>query len=294
MSPYNIPAMNRFRTLARADTPSFSEYYGRKTGNESYKYAKNHSIAYNNTTNPNFFMRIIKKMPEDYDEPCSKAIVNYRDYATFINLSKTANMLDPNCKTCADVPVNMNDGLQSELYHDEIFKKNCSIGVENRTGIDFNRCHCIKCLKIPFINICQEKTGKIFPYGHFNNTLKNPISKIHSVRNVELCEDKLDCNTYKFCRCPAATQDCKCCKYTVNTPFDKTTIKYTENAADSHCAVVDESLHRITNEHLKEIRRLEHEQMVKNKQLANEAVAIYSIYGSTTDIIDTNRQYKVL
>jgi hypothetical protein len=229
------------------------------------------------------------------EENCIKSIVNYNDYSTLISLSKTANSLDPNCKTCADIPININDGLQSELYHDEIFKKDCSVDVENRNGVDYNKCKCNKCLKIPIINICQERTGKIFPYGHFNNKLKNSISKIHSVYNVELCEDKLICNTYKFCRCPAGMQNCNCCKYIVNTPFDKTTIKYTENGADRKCDVDDDkSLHRIQNEHLNEIYKLEKEQMVKNKELAVEAVDIYSVYGSTTHIVDKNTKYKIL
>ena len=117
--------MNRFRTFAGADTTDFSQLYQQKKGNTLLKFARSHTPSYNNAYNKSFFMKnnVSVIVHHEYDRHdsdsddennddhiekiCIKSIVNYNDYSTLINLSKTANRLDPNCKTCADIPINI-------------------------------------------------------------------------------------------------------------------------------------------------------------------------------------------
>ena len=115
----------------------------------------------------------------------SKNIVNYKSYDLLINLSKISGLLVPNCSECTDIPIYLNNGINSEIYYEE--------------------------LELYTDDCCNNKTRKLFPYGYFNNTIKNPSIQIHSVRNIQgECEYKLTCD--------ADTQPCNITNPPITNP----------------------------------------------------------------------------
>ena len=211
--------MGRYRTFANDDQKDFNQYYNKLKGDTTYKYARQHSSDYNNYINPNFLMNNCPSTNVLDTDTTRKSIVNYKNYETFINLSKTASYLNPACNVCADVPTQLNDGLQSEICYDKLYRT-----------YSVHPCDGEK--KIAIVDICKEKSGIAYPYGVFNNNKKNPPIKIHSVKDLHPCQQHLRCKSYKFCKCPP-WMDCKFCNYKVVTPIDeKTNITYTEENCD--------------------------------------------------------------
>jgi hypothetical protein len=166
--------MGRYRTLCSDNEPKdFNTYYNKKKGMTIYKNLRTTKSCYNNLVNNNILMN---------NSCTNKNIKYYKSYDSLINLSKVSSFLTPECSDCADVPVLLSNGITSEMCYDELYE-----------------------------DYCKEKTGKIFPYGHFNNKVKNPLIKIHSLKNIEGdCESKLNCTSYEYCKCPPGITDCKC------------------------------------------------------------------------------------
>ena len=259
--------MGRFRTICKDNEPKdFNSYYTKKKGLNTYTFLKTtQNVCYNNAVNNEIKLG---------NECFNKKIIYYKSYDDLINLSKISSLLDPSCSECADVPVNLANGLQSELCYEELYEEGCEKTEKN------NNCCCKKCMKIPIINECQEKTGKMFPYGHFNNAIKNPSVKIHSLQHIEsidACEEKLTCPSYIYCQCPPGYTDCKCCNYSITNPITNTeNIKYYQNSVE-HCDDDDENT---TNSDLMQLYEMKNEHNEKEKRLAEKAVSIYSKFGN--------------
>ena len=265
--------MGRFRTFANNDQKDFNQYYNKKIGEIAYKYARTHSTEYNNYINPQFLMNNFST-PFDNNGICdcknSTGIVNYKDYQTLINLSKTSNYLNPKCNSCADVPSHLNDGLKSEICYDKLYKT-----------YSINPCNGET--KIPIIDVCRDKSGVAYPYGLFNNKNKNPPITIHSIKDLQPCQENLQCNSYKFCKCPPWL-DCNICKYKVVTPIaEKANIIYTEEThdnnhinVDNHDHINDSNVPSYMQEHLLYLKQLKRENQMENIQLTDEAITIFS------------------
>uniref|UniRef100_A0A6C0HGS3 Uncharacterized protein n=1 Tax=viral metagenome TaxID=1070528 RepID=A0A6C0HGS3_9ZZZZ len=301
--------MGRFRTFANDQPRDFNQYYNKKNGETIYKYARTHTVEYNNMINPNFLMNNVSIPTHDHDHDhdnyhlhhniqdidinnCknSKGIAKYKDYQTLIILSKTASYLNPECNLCADVPTQLNDGLKSEICYNNLYKT-------------YNINPCNGKTIIPIIDACKEKSGIPYPYGAFNNKTKNPPIEIHSIKDLQPCQSQLHCQTYKFCKCPTWL-DCKFCNYKVVTPLDEeTNIVYTVKNANNNDNtnehmnddVIDE--HNETNEtndkneddeiddsniplfmrvHLKQLNQLKREQQLENMAHTEDAINIFS------------------
>jgi hypothetical protein len=266
--------MGRFRTFANDEQKDFNHYYNKKNGETIYKYARTHTSEYNNYINPNFSMSNCSTYNENgtINDSCkqSTGIVNYKDYQTLIILSKTSSFLNPDCNVCADVPLQLNDGLKSEICYDTLYKTYSVNPCNGKT-------------KIPIIDICKEKSGTSYPYGLFNNNKKNPPIKIHSIKDLQPCQEELHCNSYKFCKC----FDCKVCKYKVVTPIDENTnIIYTEeNYDDNHNHNNDNhndnhndeysNVPFYMREHLIYLNQLKREQQSENIKLTDDAINIF-------------------
>jgi hypothetical protein len=269
--------MGRYRTFANDDQKDFNQYYNKLKGETTYKYARTHSSDYNNYINPNFLMNNCPSTTDvDTDNDTTrKGILIYKDYQTLINLSKTASYLNPACNVCADVPTQLNDGLQSEICYDKLYK---IYGVNPCNGET----------RIPIIDICKEKSGIAYPYGVFNNNKKNPPIQIHSIKDLHPCQEHLRCKSYKYCKCPPWL-DCKICKYKVVTPIDeKTNIVYTEEICDkkdndnnnsNDGSVESEDLSSIPlymRDHLLYLKQLKDEATAEAKNLTADAINIFS------------------
>lgn len=267
--------MGRYRTFANDDQKDFNQYYNKLKGETTYKYARQHSSDYNNYINPNFLMNNCPSTTAmDTDEDTTrKSIVKYKDYETLINLSKTASYLNPACNACADVPTQLNDGLQSEICYDTLYKTYTVHPCSGKT-------------KIAIIDVCKEKSGVAYPYGVFNNNKKNPPIQIHSVIDLHPCQEHLRCKSYKFCKCPPWL-DCKFCNFKVVTPInEKTNITYTEN----NCYIKDNDNNEFHNdededfssiplymrEHILHLKELKDETRSESIKLSEDAVTIFS------------------
>lgn len=265
--------MGRYRTSSNDTPKDFNNYYNKKKGLVAYKYAITHNSNYNNTNNVNFNM---KTTCIGGDNICvkSKNIINYKSYDTLINLSKISSNLNPNCSYCADVPINLMNGITSKIGYNELYEVDCEKTISN------NNCPCKKCMKIPIINDCYEKTGKLFPYGHFNNSVKNPSIQIHSLQNIGPCQVNLDCEKYKYCECKNSGINCKCCEYSIITPItNDENIKYTDNSVPD-CVNYYNDVPEYMKEHLENLNKMKDERNIKNKELAEKSINIYSKFGN--------------
>ena len=246
----------------------FNSSYSYKSSLSYLHFARSHSSFRNNNINSFFSMNECTNIPN------SKKIVYYKSYDTLINLSKVSSLLDSSSRNCADVPVNLMNGLQSEVNYNELYESECT---EDRF------CECAKCLKIPIINHCYEKSGKMFPYGKFNNSNKNSAIKIQSLKCIDFeCKKKLECPTYIICKCYPQTEDCQCCKYTNTTHFDeKSNIKYTNNSDKSCDNQIDDNLAFFSKEHMNDLQEIKNKKLQQDILLSEKAIDIYSKYGST-------------
>ena len=264
--------MSNRRPFSNHNLPlDFNSLYSKKISLSLLKFARNVPSIQNNNFNSSFSMN------ECTNIPSSKKIVYYKSYDTLINLSKISSLLDPSCTQCADVPLNLMNGLQSEVYYNDLYETECKkLESEDRF------CGCARCLKIPIINYCYEKSGKMFPYGRFNNSIKNPPIKIQSLKNINgECQEKLECPTYIMCKCSPYNENCECCKYTTTTPFDnKSNIKYTENSDKDCDNKIDHRLEHLPKEELEKLQEMKNKKLQEDKILSEKAINIYSKFGS--------------
>ena len=241
-----------------AEMLDYTSYYKKKVGLTNYQYALLQNPCTNNVKNNSFLM----------NDCNSKSIYNYKSYDTLINLSKVSAYLDPSCVQCLDVPVNLLNGLQSEIYYNDLYE------------LEHPICECTICTKILLINKCLEKTGKLFPYGKFNNSVKNPAIRIHSLNNINAnkCQEKLECPPYVICQSSIPVDHCECSMFTVTTPFDdETTINYTDN--NNVCSNLEEYL-PFQREHIAKLREEKKEKLQEDKVLSEKAINIYSKFGN--------------
>ena len=287
-------------TLNQSPT-DFNTLYKKKNSIAAFQYARNHTATANNMNNTAFLMNECKT--NNRYTPQMKNIVNYNSYDSLINISKIAALLDPKCTECADVPVNLSNGLQSELQYNDLYYKKCSkiIVEDHKFGKDdkhkkedkediLNKyykadrfCGCTRCLKIPRINECNEKLGILYPYAQFNNSTKNPKIQIKSIQHInKWCEDKLDCPDYVLCKCSPYVENCNCCKFTTTTPFsENTNVKYTDNntttCKDEHD---NDFLNSLSPEKRAELMKVKADKLADDKMLAHNAVNVYSKFAA--------------
>jgi hypothetical protein len=265
--------MSSRRPFAKSNEMDYNAYYKRKAGLTNYQYARLHTSAANNTINSQFLMN---ECPSTTPKCNAKKIYNYTSYETLINLSKIASSLNPDCRECADVPTNLLNGLQSEICYNELYESECTkLESEDRW------CGCARCLKIPIINDCYDKTGILFPYGRFNNSNKSPEIKIHSLKNISCeCVEKLECSEYILCQCSPLVENCECCKYTTTMPFDeKTNVTYTNN---SRGECLDPLFSRLPPDQKAEILEMKRKKLAEDKLLSKKAFNIFSKFGAPT------------
>ena len=258
--------MNRYRTLANEKPTDFSNYYSRKNGFVEYKYALNHCPCINNNKKDVNFT-----MTNSVYYNGKKNIINYRSYDTLISLSKTSAILTPSCNDCPDTPLTLLNGATSSINYDDLYEHEIC---EKKTKPNCDCC-CIKCKKTLIINICHEQTGKLFPYGKFNNATKNPNIQIHSLQNVGSCDINFNCN-------PVVPE---CCINLLEKPVacDKkiTYIENIEQQCKTNYAVLPEYM-KNNQDYLEKIKI---EDNNKNKELSENCIEIYSRVGNNKSII---------
>jgi hypothetical protein len=287
------------RPFTLNQTPTdFNTLYKKKNSIAAFQYARNHTAAANNMNNTAFLMN--ECPTSNVYTPQMKNIVNYTSYASLIELSKIAALLDPNCSECADVPVNLLNGLKSELQYTDLYDSKCTklIIEENKHEKEDRKdkfknnnnyckkdkfCGCSRCLKIPRINECNEKLGIMYPYAQFNNSTKNPSIQIKSIQNVnKWCQEKLDCPEYVLCKCSPYVENCDCCKFTTTTPFtSNTNVKYTDNNTKT-CKEENDNpfLNSLSPEGRAELLKIKADKLASDKLLSKESVNIYSKFGA--------------
>ena len=193
--------MGRFRTLTRTkETLNYTQYNERIDGLETLKFAR--SIEGTDKRTVNFAL-------------CGNAINTFRNQETLIELKKAQALNGPHCNGCPDVPVTLHNGLQSEICYNEFFN----------TINDLER-HPCKCVNLHKLDLCKERSGKLYEYGHFNNNRPDVNYNLHR-KLVLCCQEREPCPVYVFCKCPPQTKDCKCCDYTVTFPFQDKFLHYT-------------------------------------------------------------------
>jgi len=208
--------MGRFRTLSRCPKEiNYNDYYKKKDSTTILKFAR--SIVYTNKDTDNFKLCCTTNK---IDNTYKCYIACFESYASLIKLLKRQAHLDKDCNTCADIPLSLMNGLESEVCFTEFYDE------VNKFSDDGCRC-----LNVRKINNCVEKLGRLYPYGHFNNNCKSP--NISLKRKLYLkCDDKEKCPTYVFCKCKPDAESCKCCDYNVYFPFKDKFLSYTVSGCD--------------------------------------------------------------
>ena len=193
--------MGRFRVNCSHKTIDSSEYNRRLKGlnlikqartKDYFKKDENFTVNYN-TWNIQYFKR----------------------YEDFINVAKAFFLINPECNLCPDVPIDLKQGLNSEICYEELLEhiNNC------------NSHPCKKCDIILKLDICKNLKHILYPYGHFNNNCLGRSFKFPVKINIQCCKSELKCADYSFCKCPAFW-DPKCCKYEVMFPSETKFIYY--------------------------------------------------------------------
>jgi hypothetical protein len=166
--------MGRFRTTSKNEQPTdYINYYEKKRGLAIYKILRSQTPCYNNAISDNIVL----------GNQCEKKnIINYKNYDLLINLSKISSILNINRSTTLNVPpVTLDNGLTSDTEQNENLKflldKFSQEGfLPEDFVIDFEYEK----------NLCRFSNQiKIFPYGNFNNYVKNPPIQIHSIRDIQ-------------------------------------------------------------------------------------------------------------
>ena len=199
--------MGRFRTLTnQKETYTYNQYNERISGLERLKFAR--SIEGTDKKTRNFTL-------------CGNHVKAFENHKTYIELHKAHAIVGPNCNKCADVPVTLHHGLQSEICYNEYFKT-----------INELKDHPCKCINVHDIDYCKTKKGTLYEYGHFNNNTPDLTYNLH--RKLYLCCNKRKpCPVYVFCKCPPNTDNCKCCDYTVTFPFKDKFLHYTVSGCNN-------------------------------------------------------------
>lgn len=193
--------MGRFRTLAtKPQTYNYSQYTERISGLERLKFAR--SIVGTDKPTRNFTL-------------CDNTISTFENHQTLMDLQTAQSINGPHCNGCPDVPVTLHNGLQSEICYNEYFRT-----------INELECHPCKCINLHKLDLCKERTGKLYEYGHFNNNHPDLNYNLHR-RLLLVCKKRKPCPVYVFCKCPPRTKNCKCCDYTVTFPFQDKFLHYT-------------------------------------------------------------------
>lgn len=193
--------MGRFRIYCNNKTVSSGEYNERLNGLNTIKHARSKD---KNKPDQNFIV--------NYN---TWEIVRFKSYSQYLATAKAFFIINPECNLCPDVPIDLKQGLQSEICYEELLEHvyNC------------NSHPCQKCDTILKLDICKEKSGKLYPYGHFNNNCLGRNFKFPVKIDVQCCKSELICPVYNFCKCPAFW-DPKCCKYQVIFPSECKFIYY--------------------------------------------------------------------
>lgn len=193
--------MGRFRVNCNNKTVSSGEYNQRINGLNTIKHARSKNEY---KPDENFIV--------NYN---TLEIVRYKSYNFYLNTAKAFFIIYPQCNLCPDVPIDLKQGLQSEICYDELLEHvyNC-------------KSHpCIKCDKILKLDFCKEKSNLLYPYGHFNNNCLGKSFKFPIKIDIQCCKSQLICPKYSFCKCPAFWDE-KCCKYQVMFPSECKFIYY--------------------------------------------------------------------
>lgn len=173
--------MGRFRTLAINNEINYNDLYNRKKGIALIENARDLKIC----NNPSYKINVN-----------THNFYNYSDFSTYYTIANTYSGVNTECIPCLDYPLNLVDGLNSEICYDELID-------------DEDLKHpCIK-FNLYKVDECIEE-GTLYPYAKYNN--KNNwgrLSYLHAKINPMLCE-KLLCKKYKYCEC-RERHDCEKC-----------------------------------------------------------------------------------
>ena len=182
--------MGRFRVFNQNPVISSSDLNQRKKGNEMMRYLREKDPY-----------KLDNNVVVNYN---NAEIVYFNSYQEFINAAKSYLRNNPNCFKCADVPLNIIDGIHSEISYDELYShvKGCTLE------------HCNKCEKILKIKDC---TQGLYPYGHFNNNNKADIFMFPAKVKIDVCQNKVPCQKYVYCKCPD-NMNINCCNYDISYP----------------------------------------------------------------------------
>jgi hypothetical protein len=193
--------MGRYRVNCNNKTISSGEYNNRIKGLNLIKHARS----------------------KDHDKKDENFTVNYntwniqyfKSYNDYLLAAKAFFIINPDCNLCPDVPLDIKQGLNSEICYDELLEH-------------VNNCHshpCKKCDLVLKLDICKNLNHILYPYGHFNNNCLGRNFKFPVKINVQCCKSELVCPDYNFCKCPAFWDE-KCCKYQVMFPSECKFIYY--------------------------------------------------------------------
>lgn len=272
--------MPRYRTT-QFNNPQFtsSEYTNRIKNRERLKYARSISTSCKNSNEFILNCMLKKEFIEisnnkitccNNDKSSTDTsfvwqpaiyVAVFENYNTMINLLLEQASLDKQCYSCPDVPVTLNNGLTSEFCFDDYFKSVSKLSK-----------HPCKCLPIRDIDICQLESGKLYPYGHFNNNNPN-INKGLRRKLILNCSKTELCPTYVYCKCPPNQINCTCCDYTVTFPFKDTFISYVVSGCN------DKFLYNLMNNPGNNPNKtFEHyvEQLQTNKSFKNMSIHSFS------------------
>ncbi len=198
--------MGRFRVFNQNPAVCSSDLNQRIKGNEMMRYLR-------------------EKDPEKLDDNLvvdynNAEVVYFNSYQEFINATKSYLRNNPDCFKCADVPLNIIDGINSELCYDELYShlKGCMLD------------YCNKCEKILKINECSEG---LFPYGHFNNNTKVDTFMFPAKVKIDVCDTKQPCQRYVYCKCPP-TMEKKCCIYELTYPNQHKKVSVVSNRSNNY------------------------------------------------------------
>ena len=251
--------MGRYRTLTTClPEVNYNDYYKKKTSTAVLKFAR--SIVFTNKDTDNFQLCCTTNKSDDTYK-CY--IACFESYASLIKLLKRQAALDKTCNTCADVPLSLMDGIQSEICFGEFYEEVDKYSNDN-----------CRCLNVRKINSCAEKLGKMYPYGHFNNNCESP--NISLKRKLYLkCDEREKCPTYVFCKCKPDAKSCKCCDYKVYFPFKDKFLNYTVSGCDQ--PGVYEYFNNPTNNPSKTYDKYKLN-LARNQNLEAEVADIFSKY----------------
>ena len=113
-------------------------------------------------------------------------------------MAKAASYYNPNCDSCIGIPENIINGLTSTIDYNQL---------KTNFITDYNNCECP--IKIPINNTCKELEGKLYPYGTYINNKKDPLIYIHSVKNLENCDNRKNCPNPVICSCENKEINCE-------------------------------------------------------------------------------------